>query len=549
MQLETVGPAATAAPSLHSLETDDADDRKLSSTSPPVDEPVPSPPIWQELHHSVSAVASLDHLNDENDDDEKAKHQLMCAIAAQAEAIDNALERQLEHSYNEYQYSFKQRATHPGAVAIGGQDEANLSSQFDPTASGTSAPHTVVAEIVNFTNDEEVLKRAHLEFLRGAVMADVVPPKKFRNRLLPCFVVMAVLLVTIATFLSVILTRAAKQRTNSPPQKLANGSSTQVPSFNPQISKGHSDFTSSDPNLTILEMLDGARNHTLLANYFNRNGSSVIQDYLATQVTLFAPTDESFRLLSDPYSFYADAAWEGHLELLLAYHIVTEPLNRMLIFSADALPTVIMPLSNYDQLTTDTQGPYLPVNQSDMTIDNGAHLAPEDVSASNGYILVPDRVLLYDQLRLTLFDYTFSGTTTSITNFQGLLQLTERQSVLVQNFSQGFTILIPTDAAFASLDAFTQQALFDSNSVLANDLVSYNMVHFNLYPSVIRDARELAITTSSGVSAWVTTDGNNEFLINNALIQGFVFVRNGYVAHHTWLLSDERPTLTFTFLA
>jgi uncharacterized surface protein with fasciclin (FAS1) repeats len=128
-----------------------------------------------------------------------------------------------------------------------------------------------------------------------------------------------------------------------------------------------------------------------------------------------------------------------------------------------------------------------------MTIDNGAHLDMVNVVASNGYILIPDRVLLFDELRMSLFDYIFSGTTTSITNFQGLLQLTGQQDMLFQNYSGGFTILIPTDTAFTRLNNATQQALFDPNGRLANDVIAYYRSHFNLYPSVIRDELEFDI--------------------------------------------------------
>jgi uncharacterized surface protein with fasciclin (FAS1) repeats len=128
---------------------------------------------------------------------------------------------------------------------------------------------------------------------------------------------------------------------------------------------------------------------------------------------------------------------------------------------------------------------------------------------------------------MSLFDYIFSGTTTSITNFQGLLQLTGQQDMLFQNYSGGFTILIPTDTAFTRLNNATQQALFDPNGRLANDVIAYYRSHFNLYPSVIRDELEFGYSASNNVSVWVTTNGNDEFLVNAALIQNFVLVRNG----------------------
>jgi uncharacterized surface protein with fasciclin (FAS1) repeats len=352
--------SALEPPCNQALEIDDAEEEKLDVVADGLfqheeDEVRPLPAVYglPEDDQPISPVASLPLLHDEEDDDDDGEHQqphsiqqLSYAIAAQAAALEADAHNPMDQTHPDYHFSLKRAASRPGAVAVGGGGEiAEASAHFDPVASGNSASHTVVAEIAAWVNEDEVRLRAHQEFLQTAVQADVVPERKCRNRYLPVGIAVLVLVIIVTTFLSVILTQHQsssphQQPTSSPQLLLGNNSPTQAPSTFPPGSSQSSDFSNSNSNRTILELLDLAQNHTMLADSFNRNGSSLIQDYLNTEVTLFAPTDDSFRSLSVPYSYYiTSAAWDGHLVLLLAYHIVTEPLNRMLIFSASALST------------------------------------------------------------------------------------------------------------------------------------------------------------------------------------------------------------------
>jgi uncharacterized surface protein with fasciclin (FAS1) repeats len=339
-----------------------------------------------------------------------------------------------------------------------------------------------------------------------------------------------VLLTVVAAIVtSLVAILSTRSHSTATPPSSSQGQSNDGP-IATQAPMG--DFPKTNISETILELLDNAKNHTLLASYFNRATSSAILDYVNTQVTLFAPTDDSFHALPVPYSYYPNSAWEDHLNFVLAYHMVTQPLNKVLIFSTNALPTVVVPYSTYDQLLTDATGPYLPVNRTGMTIGNGARLVVSDIQASNGYIQVPDRVLLSTDLRTSLFDYMFNGMANSASNFQALLEATGLQDLLMQNYSQGFTIFLPSDSSFASLDNATSELLFSSTEY-ATQVVSYHIAFANLYPSLIRTVGEQDVLMSNDVSALISSKGvagsSNQYYINSAQILDFVFLRNGYV--------------------
>lgn len=405
-----------------------------------------------------------------------------------------------------------------GSIAVG-KPPQETHYNFDPS----SLSGAVIAEIAETIDEEEVRQRVHQEIMSNVVQAQVVADdeqKPYTRHVSRCLLLMVA--VAIATSLIAILSTRGSSSSSQPLP-----TSTIPPATQPPLG----DFPKTNASESISQLLDVAENHTLLASFFKRATSSAILDYVNTQVTLFAPTDESFRQLPIPYSYYPSAPWEDHLNFLLAYHMVTQPLNKLLIFSQNALPTVVIPYSTYDQLLTDATGPYMPVNKTDMTVDGGATLVVPDIQASNGYIQVPDRVLLSSDLRLSLFDYVFNGQATQISStFQALLQATGLQQELMQNYSEGFTLFVPSDSSFSGLDNATYQDLF-SSTAFASNILSYHMAHVNLYPSLLRVVGELDFPMANGVSALVSSKNvpgsSNEYWINSVQISDFIIVRNG----------------------
>jgi uncharacterized surface protein with fasciclin (FAS1) repeats len=103
---------------------------------------------------------------------------------------------------------------------------------------------------------------------------------------------------------------------------------------------------------------------------------------------------------------------------------------------------------------------------------------------------------------------------------------------LKQNISHGFTLFLPNDSAFASLDNSTYHELF-TNVANASDVVSYHMTSSNVYATTISTESEIFLTMSNQDSALVVVknlpNGTNEYFIDGAQIVDFVFVGNGYV--------------------
>jgi uncharacterized surface protein with fasciclin (FAS1) repeats len=347
--------------------------------------------------------------------------------------------------------------------------------------------------------------------------------------------ILAVLLVIAVIVIAVVETRKSSYPTpttallpTAAPAKVTTALPAAAPTATSAAPTNVPDLhLQSNRHETILELVNMSLDHTLFVRYMKNNNDSTLAAALSSpNNTLFAPTDESFRALQEPpYPYYFDFPandwWGAQLGLLLSSHVVPLNITASEIFEKAELPTI------YSDLT-------LTVNMNNATIENGATIVIGDIETSIGYIQVPDRVILIESLRYTLFDCVVSMTDSfdfspDITMFRKLLVGTGLQHLLSQNLIYGISLFLPSDTAFATLDENTTTSLF-SFGRFATEIVMYHILNFNTntfgYPS------EYLYFMSNGVSAWFTNNNLtvlDAFQINGVPCYNSLIVKNGYV--------------------
>lgn len=243
-------------------------------------------------------------------------------------------------------------------------------------------------------------------------------------------------------------------------------------------------------NESIWQLVGNASNHSL----FHQLLTLTATDQYLDNVTLFAPTDEAILLLPVPFAFYlSNLFWIYHLETVLSDHIVTEPLTSAQIFRLSELPTI--------------SGTSLVVNDTGLTLGDSAKILLADVPAANGFIQVPDRVMLRDDLRQTLADAVEGlhvGQVSTFTIFGDLLNQSGLQDLLLENIPTGLTLMIPTDAAFSSMDPLFLRQLKEHGN-LTRRFILYHLVPFNVYQEVIISIlQQVNLRSVNGLTWWFT---------------------------------------------
>jgi uncharacterized surface protein with fasciclin (FAS1) repeats len=186
-----------------------------------------------------------------------------------------------------------------------------------------------------------------------------------------------------------------------------------------------------------------------------------------------------------------------------------------------------------------------------MTIGaNQASIIIPNIRASNGYVQIPDRVLI--NYNVTLLDsveslqYRFSN---EITKFRRLVQTSGLASILQQFFDYGLTLFVPIDSAFDQLGANLTTALFQTpDEAFITDLLLYHFLPINVYGLKID---EHAFLMHNNVSAWLTNGGelNNLTFINSAATLNFFYAANGYVfADEAYKSNDSELTFDWLFV-
>ncbi len=182
------------------------------------------------------------------------------------------------------------------------------------------------------------------------------------------------------------------------------------------------------------------------------------------QLTVFAPTDEAFAKLN-PATIQSLLQPEnkGQLTSILTYHLVPGRVNASAAYDLRSATTV-----NGQRLPLDFQGDFLKVGDSIVTVT--------DIPCSNGIIHVIDTVLLPA-------NQTIPEIASGAGQFNTLLAAAQAAGLADVLGTEGpFTVLAPTDDAFAALPAGTVDTLLqpENKSKLA-EILKYHVISGRVY--------------------------------------------------------------------
>jgi transforming growth factor-beta-induced protein len=198
--------------------------------------------------------------------------------------------------------------------------------------------------------------------------------------------------------------------------------------------------------------------------------------------TVFAPTDAAFAAL--PEGTLASVLKPENSDLLtsiLTYHVV----------AAEVMSGQVVKLNSASTLN----GQRVPVSVADGIVSLGAaKVTAVDIACSNGVIHVIDRVLMpsTDDLVATAVKAGDFGTLVAAVQAAGLVETLMGTGP--------FTVLAPTDAAFAKLPAGTVESLLkpENREQLAK-ILTYHVLPGRIYAEDALRLREFATVESSPV--------------------------------------------------
>jgi transforming growth factor-beta-induced protein len=220
-----------------------------------------------------------------------------------------------------------------------------------------------------------------------------------------------------------------------------------------------------------------------------------LAETLATEgpFTVFAPTDAAFAALPES----AIEVLLGDVELLtrvLTYHVVAGDLTAEAVLSLTELATL-----NGGPLQVRTDG--------GLAYVNDARIIQTDVFASNGVIHVIDAVLLPEPV------LDIPGTAETAGVFTTLLAAVEAAGLLGTLRGAGpFTVLAPTDEAFAALPDGTLEALLADPETLA-DVLLYHVIVGDVRAAQVLTLTEATMANGGTVSISVE---NGEVRVNDS---------------------------------
>lgn len=303
--------------------------------------------------------------------------------------------------------------------------------------------------------------------------------------------------------------------------------------------------SSAASELTVFEVLNTSTSHSVLVQLLIVTELSLYLNNGTLSSTLFAPNDTAITvLLQPPQLYYFESEfWSLHLFAILSYHIVPEILDESQIFALTQLPTL-------------AQGVDIPVNKVNKTLDGGASIITADITASNGFIQIPNRVLLPDVLNLTVADMFFNNATngssaggtfaTNYTLFKKIFAIAQTsndlsQAFLSSNSQNGLTLFAPPDSAFADVATTTIDLLLNKTT-LAYVFVLNHITNINVY-ALPAPPRPLGFYMASGLSAWFSAADQYQSRVNTANITDSILVGNGYVC---FLQHQNKPSCALT---
>lgn len=236
-----------------------------------------------------------------------------------------------------------------------------------------------------------------------------------------------------------------------------------------------------------------------------------LADALSTgHFTVFAPTDEAFAALGqDAINDLLRPENRGLLQSILKYHVVEGSVDSHRVADAGGLATLNGQRAEIEQ------------RRGGLSIA-GAHIVKADIKASNGIIHVIDRVIMPSTKDLV-------ETAVEAGSFSTLAAAVQAAGLVATLQSDGpFTVLAPTDEAFAALPAGTVESLLKpENRDQLKAVLLYHVVPGRVYASDVVKLRNAK--TAQGGEIAIGAAGGRVFINGAQVVQTDIDATNGVI--------------------
>jgi len=234
-----------------------------------------------------------------------------------------------------------------------------------------------------------------------------------------------------------------------------------------------------------------------------------------SELTLFAPNDAAFAKLPEGLvTKLLEPAWKPQLVDLLKYHVVAGK-----VMAADVTDGMTAPALNEEELSFAVSG------ESGVVVSKGdGTVISADIPASNGVIHAVDAVLTPTSVTSSVVDIAVADEAT----FSTLVAAVTAADLAGTLSGPGpFTVLAPTNAAFAALPAGTVESLLEpENKDQLAAILKLHVISGNVPASAVTTGTVPAL--GGDLDAKVEEDGTVMF--NDAkVIKADVLANNGII--------------------
>ncbi|MVM31419.1 fasciclin domain-containing protein [Spirosoma sp. HMF4905] len=254
---------------------------------------------------------------------------------------------------------------------------------------------------------------------------------------------------------------------------------------------------------TISEIINTGSKFTLLKAALVRAGLDGTLSQPGTY-TVFAPTDDAFKLFGYADAAAINAAPVDVLKAVLQYHVLGTQLMSSAIPVAvnTAQQTLLANAVLYTSKVTSTSS----TSATSTTLSvNGAHVLQADGQASNGVIYAIDRVLLppiFGNVAATIQSIPILLPTASFKLLQSAVTKAGVGSILIG--TGPITIFAPTDAAFTAV-GYDSATIAKAPAGLLTNLLSYHVLNSRTYTPLITNGSSLTTLQGGTITAGIST--------------------------------------------
>ena len=265
------------------------------------------------------------------------------------------------------------------------------------------------------------------------------------------------------------------------------------------------------PDPTVFDIISDSPDHNTLETLLE---AASLDGPLSEEgtLTVFAPTDEAFSVLSQEVIDQLLEDPMGQLSQILLYHVTGSVINSNDLSDG----TIGTSLLGLDYLVTSTETGGFTINANGGA---GAMITVTDLEGTNGVVHVVDAILIPTTNASVIFN------SQGFANLAAVLQLTGLDAP--QNSADTRTTLFaPTDQAFAAVPEDILISLVEDSEKLTETLL-YHVLEGRTFASDLSD--QLEITTAQGETATITLNADGAFINNAQIILTDFFTGNGII--------------------